>query len=123
MFLTKKVDLSMQNDEHQTPLHCLYKYGGNVDLKKVFTSDSMPPIDATIQDAAGDTILHMMCQRNDNELVDLLMSSTSVDLSIKNKQGQTPLMLTNDHKIIKCLLAHEADPQPIYKMHETFFHK
>ena len=124
VFLAKEVNLSLQNDENETPLHCICKSESRyASLNVVLTCDSISPINATIKDAAGDTILHIMCRKNDSELVNLLLSSAKVivDLSIKNKLEQTPLMLTNNPEIIKCLLAHGADPQPVYKMHKNFF--
>ena len=54
--------------------------------------------------------------------IDVLCLS-GAELSLKDNDSQTPLTLTKDPEVIKILLKHGADPQPLYDMHNAFFKK
>ena len=82
-------------------------------------------INADIQDENGITVLHIICQQNDFTAAQLLFDSNNVSInpSIKDYQGQSPITLTTNTDIIKLLTKHGADPQPLYDMHRKFFEK
>ncbi len=115
---SQDVDLLKQNLEGQTPLHYMCAVGDYDDLQTVVTEKS---INANIQDNEGCTLLHIACMANSIEAVRILLSIGGIDLSIKNKKGHSPITLAYDSAIVKLLIEHGADPQPLYDMHQRFF--
>ena len=115
---SQDIDLSKQNLEGQTPLHCICIARDFDDLQTIV---SQKRINANIQDNKGCTLLHIVCNANSIEGVQILLSVDGIDLSIKNNKGQTPITLAYESTIIKLLIAHGADPQPLYDMHRKFF--
>jgi ankyrin repeat protein len=73
-----------------------------------------------VQDQDNVAILHIACEANNYEAVELLISSNA-DPSIKDNNGQTPITIATDPKIIKLLIKHGADPIPLYAMRKNFF--
>ena len=122
LFLKKNIDFTLKGACGQTLLHCICKNGSEGELKMVLTSVSTK-LSSSIPDDCGNTALHLACQADAFELVNLLLSSAKVDLVLKNNEGQTPIMLATNHEIIKYLIEHGADPQPLYEMHQTFFQR
>ena len=122
VLLPKGLKFSTQNTDKETPLHCICKFGECEDMKLIVASISdSGKLNACIPDANGNTVLHLACQRDDHEMVKILLQSTQVDPSLMNKQGQTPIMLASHHETMKSLIEHGADPQPLYKLHHNFF--
>ena len=118
-FQNERVVLSKQNLLGQTFLHCNCIAEDYRELQTIFYLGLS--IDANIQDNNGFTILHIACQANHVLGVDLILSLYGVNPSIKNNAGQTPITLTSNPAIVKLLIKHGADPQPLYEMHRTFF--
>ena len=116
------VDISVQNLKGETPLHCMCRAERSDDLELVIAEMD---INADIQDENGITVLHIICQQNDFTAAQLLFDSNNVSInpSIKDYQGQSPITLTTNTDIIKLLTKHGADPQPLYDMHRKFFEK
>ena len=113
------INLTVQNSEGETPLHCICKIKRYNDLQLVLTQKST---DVNIQDKKGVTILHIACEANNYEAVQLIISSgADPSVSLKDDEGQAPITLTTDPKIIKLLTEYGADPQPLYAMHKKFF--
>ena len=81
--------------------------------------------DPNCQNNTGMTPLHYTCKLNAEGTVLYLLSTGKVEPSIsaKNSDGQTPIMCTNDIEIIRELLKHGADPQPLYQRYEKFFNE
>ncbi|XP_036387104.1 ankyrin repeat domain-containing protein 22 [Megalops cyprinoides] len=69
----------------------------NVNLMKVVLSSKVN-IDAV--DYKGNTALHYACQRKSHRIVPLLLEKNA-DISIKNKDGETPLDIARRLKFIK----------------------
>ena len=111
--------LSRQNQHGQTPLHCICIAGGYDELQTILKQGIF--INGNIQDNNGYTILHFACQANHVESVKLILSQYLVNPSIQDNAGQTPITLTSSSTIVKLLIKHGADPQPLYEMHRTFF--
>ena len=121
ILLQKNVDFCTQNANKMTLLHHVCKYGSFKDLKTVLKS--VPSIlNASIPNNDGNSALHLACQRNDLELVKLLLTSTKVDLSLMNKKSQTPIMMASS-EITKYLITQGADTQPLYETYRSFFQK
>lgn len=114
------IDLLKQNLQGQTALHCMCIAGDYDDLQTVVTKKK---IDANVQDNEGCTLLHIACRANSIKTVQIVLSIDGIDLSIKNKKGHTPITLAYDSAIVKLLIEHGADPQPLYNMHKKFFQK
>ena len=114
-----KLSLSRQNQRGQTPLHCICIAGDYDELQTIFKPGVF--INANVQDNNGFTILHFACQANHVESVKLILSWCVVNPSIEDNAGQTPITLTSSSTIVKLLIEHGADPQPLYEMHRTFF--
>jgi len=76
-----------------------------------------------LQNKDGMTPLHYACKLNAKETIKYLLSARNVGLSIvaKDSEGNTPIMLTDDIEIIRELLKHGADPQPLYQRYQKFF--
>ena len=75
--------------------------------------------DPSILNRRGRTALHYACETNSKDLATYLISTDKVNISQADKSGQTPIMLTSDMEIAKTLLENNADPQPLYKMHQS----
>ena len=118
-FKELQFSLSRQNHHGQTPLHCVCIAGDYDELQTILKQRVL--INANIQDNNGFTILHFACQANRVESVKLILSQCIVNPSIQDNAGQTPITLTSSSTIIKLLIEHGADPQPLYEMHRTFF--
>ena len=114
------LNLSVQNHKGETPLHCMCRAHRFDDLKLLI---SEADVDANIQDENGITILHIVCQRNEVKAAEILLTSknVSVNPSIKDNQGQSPITLTTDAELIRLLTKHGADTEPLYDMHRSFF--
>ena len=117
------IDTSLQNEIGQTPLHCIcdtmscgYLYDA---LETIINSGK--EINPNVQDVEGLTLLHIASQKDSYNVVDLLLSLPETDLSVQDKKGQTPIILTKDPQIVRLLLDHGADPRPLYNMHKQFF--
>ena len=115
---SQDIDFSKQNLEGQTSLHCICIAR---DFDDLHTIVSQCKIDSNIQDNEGCTLLHIACRANSIEGVQILLSVDGIDPSIKNNKGQTPITLAYESTIIKLLIEHGADPQPLYDMHRKFF--
>ena len=115
IFIENDVDFSVRNMMGQTPLH--FMTARYPDLETVI---SKRKINVNIQDNEDHTLLHIACQANQLKCVELLLSA-GADISIKDKQGRTAIALASEMSIIKFLIEHGADPQPIYEMHRNFF--
>ena len=113
------LDLSRQNLLGQTPLHCICTAGDYNDLKTILKRRGR--INANVQDKDGFTPLHIACQANHVNGVKILLTVYGIELSIMTNTGETPITLATDPTIIKLLIEHGADPQPLYEKHRTFF--
>ena len=116
---SKNVDLLAKNANGDTPLHCMCRANKFDDLKAVLGQNKK--LDANVQDGNGTTLLHLACQAHNFEAIELLLTVTNADPSIEDHQNQSPITLTTDPEIIKLLMAHGADPQPLAIMHKHFF--
>ena len=83
----KGVDISIQNLQEQTSLHCMLTIGRCQDLKLILTQMK---IDPNLKDNQGCTLLHIACQTNNFKAAQLLLTATKADLSLKDNKGQTP---------------------------------
>ena len=113
------IDLSLKNEIGQTPLHCICEAREYWELKMIV--DSGKKIDPNIQDDKGFTPLHIASQNDNYDIVHLLLSLPETNVSAKDKNGQTPIILTKHPQIVRLLLDHGADPTPLYNMHKRFF--
>ena len=116
-FIENNINFSIQNLMGQTPLH--FMAARYPDLETVNSKRKINDI-VNIQDNEDRTLLHIACQANQLKCVELLLSA-GADISIKDKQGRTVIALASEMSIIKLLIEHGADPQPIYEMHRNFF--
>ena len=114
----KGVNLSIQNIQGQTSIHCMLTAGRHRDLKLILAKMK---IDPNVKDYQGHTLLHIACQANNFEAVQLLLTTAKADPSLEDNKGHTPLTIATDPEIIKLLTEHGADPNPLYKMHRNFF--
>ena len=81
-----------------TPLHCAAKYGcGNI-VQKMFL-DPNNRLNPDIQDANGDTPLHLAVYYENNHVVGLLLENNA-DIDAKNFRNETPLtrLLNNRYR-------------------------
>ncbi|KAG7492714.1 hypothetical protein MATL_G00017650 [Megalops atlanticus] len=69
----------------------------NVNLMKVVLSSK---VDIDAVDYKGNTALHYACQRKSHRIIPLLLEKNA-DISIKNKDGETPLDIARRLKFIK----------------------
>jgi ankyrin repeat protein len=111
------VSFSIRNSRGQTPLHCMAaRYS---DLEELFARKKLDN-SINCQDNEGRTPLHIACQANRLKCVELLLSA-GADVSVKDMQGQTAITLTKEPGILKVLIEHGADPQPVYDAHRQYF--
>ena len=115
ILVENNVDFTARNLMGQTPLH--FMAARYADLNTVV---SEVKIEVNVQDNEDHTLLHIACHANQLKCVKLLLSA-GADISIKDKQGRTAIALTKEMEIIKFLIEHGADPQPIYDVHSKFF--
>ena len=117
---SKALDLSAMSANGSTPLHCMCRAGKFDDFKRVLKEMK---IDANIQDKNGATLLHIACKANNFEAVERLLKSTNANPSIEDHEKQAPITLTTDPRIIKLLIEHGANPQPLSIMHKEYFER
>ena len=113
------VSFSIRNSKGQNPLHCMAANYSH--LETLFAKKKQ--LDSNIlncQDNEGRTPLHITCQANQLKCVELLLSA-GADVSVKDKQGQTAITFTKEPKILKVLIDHGADPQPVYDARREYF--
>ena len=114
---SKALDLSAMSAEG---FHCMCRAGRFDEFKSV---PREMKIDANIRDKNGATLLHIACKANNFEAVQRLLKSTNANPSIEDHEKQAPITLTTHPSIIKLLMKHGADPQPLSKMHKEYFER
>ena len=114
----KNIHVSTQNMMNQTPLHIICGTGQHLSMND-YDMRARWISTCTTEEC---TDLKTNCEQYHYKCVDVLCSSNA-EISLKDDEGQTPLTLTKDPEVIKLLLKHGADPQPLYDMHNAFFKK
>ena len=115
------INVSVQNSLGETPLYYLIETRSLYDGLKLMLNHRT--FNANLQNEEGLTLLHILCEMYNDSSVQLLLSSSKTDPSLKDNLGRTPITLTDDPQIMKLLIKHGADPQPLYDMHCKFFNE
>ena len=68
-------------------------------------------------------VLLLAVQHNQNAIVEVLLVESHSDPNVSDKDGKTPLNLSNDPEIIKLLLKHGAKAANVYKEHSKLIGK
>ena len=119
-------DVNFQTSLGYTPLH--EACGGSMAFS--FPTKSMEIIrhlvshkkcKVDVRNNEGKTAIHYACKAQSVELVNYLLFDGKADLLLADNEGQTPLMFTTNPALIKVLLHHGADPQPLYKSFAQYF--
>ena len=72
-----------------------------------------------IANSDGNTALHLACQADQQDIVNLLLSQTHCDPNIKNNNDEVPLQKTANSDIIKDLIRYGAQTSMMYKSHRS----
>ena len=72
-----------------------------------------------IANSDGNTALHLACQVDQQDTVNLLLSQTPCDPNIKNKNDEVPLQMTTNSDIIKDLIRYGAQTSMMYGSHKS----
>ena len=118
-----KCDPSVTNNQGETPLHVALKLN-NVNISililergchetyanrdQMLTEVSSFQASSLVEQATGDSLLHLACERGSTTMVKLLVADPHCDPSVRNNAGDTPLHLATrieDNRIIQLLLA------------------
>ena len=68
-----------------------------------------------IANSDGNTALHLACQADQQDTVNLLLSQTPCDPNIKNNNDEVPLQMTTNSDIIKDLIRYGAQTSIMYE--------
>ena len=68
-----------------------------------------------IINSEGNTALHLACRFDQQDTVNFLLSQTHCDPNVKNNNGEVPLQMTTNLKIIKDLIRYGAQTSIMYK--------
>ena len=130
-------DINSRNCRGNTPLHELYlkcteiksysmAFESQEDLKRTENARYLideKNCDPNMINKKGETVLHIVCKRNNEAGVRFLLSlkGAHFDLSQPDHRGNTPLMLTTNGKVMRLLINNGADSTPIYEKGCKFF--
>ncbi|XP_071085033.1 serine/threonine-protein phosphatase 6 regulatory ankyrin repeat subunit A-like [Haliotis cracherodii] len=100
------VDMTSTDKEGQTPIMVAAKNGH----KNVFDLLVKKGCSLTTVDDSGRNILHCACVDGNVQIIKYIISQGSVDLTSKDKEGQTPIMVAakNGHKNVFDLLVNKG---------------
>lgn len=92
------INVEQENDRKETPIFALLKYSdkGNDDNMLEMYGILETKVDVNAQDIDGNTILHRAIQEQYIDLIQLLLDNDKINLRIKNKNNETPLLLSTD---------------------------
>ena len=68
-----------------------------------------------ITNSDGNTALHLACQADQQDTVNLLLSQTPCDSNVKNNNDEVPLQMTTNSDIIKDLIRYGAQTSIMYE--------
>ena len=90
-----------------------------VDMFIFLTKFDKKIIDFNATDEEGNTVLHLACQSNQYNVIDILLSTESdivrQSISCRNHNKKTPIQLTSDYRIIRLLISYGANPEDVYR--------
>ena len=72
-----------------------------------------------IANSDGNTALHLACQADQQDTVNLLLSQTHCDPNIKNNNDEVPLQMTTNSYIIKDLIRYGSQTSIMYESHRS----
>ncbi|XP_064387477.1 uncharacterized protein LOC135335830 isoform X4 [Halichondria panicea] len=101
------------NKAGDTPLSLAYK-GGHWEVVKYL---------AITHHCDATSVLLLAVKHNQNAIVEILLVESHSDPNVTDKEGKTPLNLSNDPEIIKLLLKHGAKAANVYKKHSKLIRK
>ena len=88
---------SVDRDCGRTPLHWAAIHGAHECLEVLLRAASDAGVDAeliNLQDADGNTLLHLAAEAGDASCIDQLLEHPSVDANMYNDKGMTPLTVS-----------------------------
>jgi ankyrin repeat protein len=100
--LSEGANSAEQNYEQLTPLQCSAMQG-NTQILKLLLSLSQSLLSLNIQNSSGDSALHLACEGNFFDCVEILLVYKA-NPWIKNNKGKFPHQLTKDQEIKKLLM-------------------
>ena len=127
--VVSKCDINVKNKMGNTPLLEVYRYESSriqqensiLKISKYLIEEKGCSPDC--KDSRGRRVLHYACEFNFENVIKYLLSTGKVDASATDCNGNTPIVLTNSTEVIKTLIQHGADPEPLYQMHGKFFER
>ena len=127
--LVSKCDKNVKNKSGNTPLHEVCKYQSSqlhqensvIKISKFLIEEKGCNPDC--EDSRGRSILPYACELNLEDVVNYLLSTGKVNASASDCDGNTPIILTTSAEVIKTLIQHGADPEPLYQLHRKFFER
>ena len=72
-----------------------------------------------ITNCDGNTALHLACQADQPETVNLLLSQAYCDPNVRNNNEEVPLQMTTNSDIIKDLIRYGAQTRMMYESHKS----
>lgn len=107
--LGKGANVNAKNDTGETPLHIAATYNHTKEVVEALLGKKETNVNA--QDNSKKTPLHLAAQNNNEEIVVALIKA-GADVSITDKDGNTPFNLATDEKI-KTLLQPTEKTDPV----------
>ena len=117
--------LCCSNGQDDMPLHEIFKRRPDRNfqnvikyLLKLLKKSNHVEEAVNCKNKKGQTPLHLACSKGNVIAVKALLDHNS-DPNAKDGEEDSPIVLTTDSEIIKTLLNHGADPEPLYEMHKN----
>ena len=81
-------------------------------LRDYHLPQTLLKVNANVQNCEGNTPLHIACKAGRNAFIETLIESHKCveSLSLKNREGKTPLYYLSDRRLIELLVLNGADP-------------
>ena len=115
--------LNVPNKDGNTVLFELFHYEYPQDL--ILYVMKSTNVKLQVVNIKKETILHLACRNNFKSIVSFLLRRRLSDIkdfiNLPNTDEQTPIVLTTDREIVQLLIDNKANPDPLYKMYDTFF--
>lgn len=95
MLINKGADINIQNVSGATPLHFACLNNPEIALALLGRAE----VNFNVENIKGETPLHCACKKGNTEIVAALLGKEGIDISIKDRDGNSALDLTQDEKI------------------------